>query len=255
MREPFGLTGRLALVTGGGRGLGEAACHALSAAGATVVVADLHGAAARAVAEAIGGAGGTAEGVALDVTDRAAVGAAVEGIAERHGRLDVLVNNAAVTERGPAYEFPPPAFDALIDVNVRAAYFVAQRAARLMRERGGGAIVNVASIGGQVVDGERSSAYDMTKAAVIQMTKNQAYEWAADNIRVNTVAPGYMRTAMTAELLPDRRTTDAVVERHIPLGRIGEPEDLGGPVVFLSSPAAAYVTGHTLNVDGGWVIS
>ncbi|MER5389357.1 glucose 1-dehydrogenase [Saccharopolyspora sp. NPDC002686] len=254
MRELFDLSGQVALVTGGGRGLGAAQCRALASAGALVVVADVLATDAQDVAEDIAGAGGRAEPAALDVTDATAVEQLLDDLCARFGGVDVLVNNAAITARDRAYEFPTTKFDSLLAVNVRAAYFVAQATAQRMRERGGGRIVNIASIGGQVVDGERSSVYDMTKAAVIQMTKNLAYEWAADGIRVNAIAPGYMRTQMTAELLPDQETTDSIVRRHIPLGRIGEPDDLAGPVLFLASSASAYVTGHTLNVDGGWVI-
>ncbi|HEY3684147.1 MAG TPA: glucose 1-dehydrogenase [Streptosporangiaceae bacterium] len=253
MPDLFGLDGRVAVVTGGGRGLGAAACRALAAAGAHVVAADLRG--GDAVAAEITAAGYGAEAAVLDVTDRAAVRACLDRVEARHGGIGILVNNAAITLRDPAYAFPPEKFDALVDVNMRAAYYTARDAAVRMRAAGGGAIVNIASIGGQVVDGERSSVYDMTKAAVIQMTRNQAYEWAPDGIRVNAVAPGYMRTAMTEELLPDPETTAALVRAHIPLGRIGEPADLAGPIVFLASPAAGYVTGHTLNVDGGWVIT
>ncbi|MGW3164381.1 SDR family NAD(P)-dependent oxidoreductase [Streptomyces sp. NPDC001142] len=158
-----------------------------------------------------------------------------EASGDRSGRL---VNNAGVSLRNGALEATPEEFDTTLSVNLRGTYFTAQRAARAMRERGGGRIINLASIGGLVVDGERSSVYDASKAAVVQVTKNMAYEWGRYGIRVNAIAPGYMRTAMTTDLLPDRAEEDRLVDTHIPLGRIGEPGDLGGAVVFLFSERA-----------------
>ncbi|HEY0696467.1 MAG TPA: SDR family oxidoreductase, partial [Micromonospora sp.] len=191
----------------------------------------------------------------LDVTSTDSIDAAVREL-EHQGRVPhVVVNNAGVSVRNSALDATTGEFDLTLAVNLRGTYFVAQRAARTMRGHGGGRIVNLASIGGLVVDGEQSSVYDASKAAVVQLTRNLAYEWGRYGIRVNAIAPGYMRTEMTAELLPSREVEDELVARHIPLGRVGEPEDLAGAVVFLASAASAYVTGHTLTVDGGWVVS
>ncbi|OUZ12470.1 hypothetical protein BHE97_01825 [Aeromicrobium sp. PE09-221] len=248
------LDGSTALVTGATGGLGRIQAFALGRAGARIIAADLDLAAAESLVADLGEEGLDASPARLDVTD-------ARGIEELFAGLgggwipDILVNNAGVSIRQSALDATPEVFDLTHAVNVRGAYFVAQAAARAMRPRGGGRIVNIASIGGLVVDGPQSSVYDASKAAVVQMTKNQASEWGRWNIRVNAIAPGYMRTAMTADLLPDAAVEQRIVDQHIPLGRVGEPADLAGPVVFLASEASAYVTGHCLTVDGGWLVA
>lgn len=251
----FTLDNRVALITGAGRGLGRAQAMGLAAAGATVVVTDVDVDTAKQTAELIADAGGAAHPMALDVGDIAHAGRVLAEVNETVGPVRVLVNNAAITRRAFAIEAPVEDFDVLMDVNVKGLYFTAQAVARQMREAGGGSIVNLASIGGMVVDGPRSSLYDATKAAVIQLTRNLAFEWGRYGIRVNAIAPGYMRTEMVAEFLTDPAAEQAIIDAHLPIGRIGEPDDLAGPVVFLASDASRFVTGHTLNVDGGWVIS
>ncbi len=251
----FGLDGVVSVVTGAGRGLGRAQARALAGAGSTVVVADVDAEGAQQSAKLIEQDGGTATAVRLDVSDTAHVREMFAQVRAEHGPVGVLVNNAAITRRAYALEAPEEHFDQLVAVNMRGLYFTAQTAARQMKDAGGGSIINLASIGGQVVDGPRSSLYDGTKAAVIQLTKNMAFEWGRYGIRVNAIAPGYMRTDMVAEFLTDAEAEQQIVDAHLPIGRIGEPDDLGGPVVFLASAASGFVTGHTLNVDGGWVIS
>ncbi|MER7312108.1 MULTISPECIES: SDR family NAD(P)-dependent oxidoreductase [Streptomyces] len=251
----FSLAGRTALVTGAGGGLGRAQCEALGTAGARIIASDLDPAAAEETRAYLARRSVDCAALELDATSTSAVEAAFDALEASGDLPDVLVNNAGVSLRNSALEATPEEFDTTLAVNLRATYFTAQRAARAMRERGGGRIINLASIGGLVVDGERSSVYGASKAAVVQVTKNMAYEWGRYGIRVNAIAPGYMRTAMTTDLLPDRAEEDRLVATHIPLGRIGEPGDLAGAVVFLASDASAYVTGHTLTVDGGWVVS
>ncbi|MFF9076753.1 SDR family NAD(P)-dependent oxidoreductase [Streptomyces sp. NPDC014735] len=251
----FSLSGQTALVTGAAGGLGRAQCLALGTAGARVIVSDLDPKAAEETCAYLGEHAIDCSPLELDATRPSGVDAAFDALEASGDGPDVLVNNAGVSLRNSALEATPEEFDTTLSVNLRGTYFTAQRAARAMRERGGGRIINLASIGGLVVDGERSSVYDASKAAVVQVTKNMAYEWGRYGIRVNAIAPGYMRTAMTTDLLPDRAEEDRLVDTHIPLGRIGEPGDLAGAVVFLASEASAYVTGHTLTVDGGWVVA
>ncbi|MEU7000723.1 glucose 1-dehydrogenase [Nonomuraea sp. NPDC046570] len=255
MRNLFSLDGLTALVTGAAGGLGRAQSLALGAAGARVVASDLTAEAAGRACDELSEAGVANLPLVLDVTSVADVDRAFGELDAAGVRVDILVNNAGVSLRNSALEATPEEFDTTLAVNLRGTYLMAQRAARRMREQGGGCVVNLSSIGGLVVDGERSSVYDASKAAVVQVTKNMAYEWGRYGIRVNSIAPGYMRTAMTADLLPSPEAEERLIDRHIPLGRVGEPGDLAGAVVFLASPAASYVTGHTLTVDGGWVIA
>lgn len=252
---PFSLVGETALVTGGAGGLGLAQAQALARAGATIILADLRDDIVENGVAALAAEGVVAHGVELDVTDSASVTAAFADIEARGIAPTILINNAGVSLRNAAIDATEHEFDLTFGVNVKGTFLVAQAAARLMRERGGGTIVNLASIGGHVVDGPRSSVYDASKAAVVQITKNLAYEWAPFGIRVNGISPGYMRTAMTESLLPDVAEEQRIIDGHIPLGRIGTPKDLEGIVVFLCSPAASYITGHTVLVDGGWLVS
>ncbi|AXI76241.1 SDR family NAD(P)-dependent oxidoreductase [Peterkaempfera bronchialis] len=251
----FSLSGQTALVTGASGGLGRAQCLALGAAGARVIVSDLDPEAAQQACDHLAEQGVDCVPLELDVTSTHSVNEAFDALDARGDSPDILVNNAGVSLRNSALEATEDEFDLTLTVNLRGTYFTAQRAARTMSRRGGGRIVNISSIGGLAVDGERSSVYDASKAAVVQVTRNMAYEWGRHGIRVNSIAPGYMRTAMTSDLLPSREVEERIVRDHIPLGRVGEPGDLSGAVLFLASQASAYVTGHTLTVDGGWLVA
>jgi 2-deoxy-D-gluconate 3-dehydrogenase len=249
MSGPFSLAGRTAVVTGGGRGLGAGISEALLAAGADVVVL-----ARREVPEELAKTaarlGRAIEHVAVDLADADAVDAAVDEVLARH-RVDVLVNNAGVQERHPAAEFPLEAWDRVLDVNLRVVFRLAQRFGGPMLERGEGAIVNLASLL-SFQGGLNVAAYAASKGGVAQLTKALANEWAARGVRVNAVAPGYMATDMNEALLNDPVRLEQLSVR-IPAGRWGRPEDIGNVVVFLASPAAAYVHGQVLAVDGGWM--
>ncbi|WP_432494248.1 glucose 1-dehydrogenase [Kineococcus auxinigenes] len=249
MSGPFGLTGRTAVVTGGGRGLGLGISTALLRAGADVVVlgrrevpGELHEEAAR--------HGRRVHHHAVDLADASAVEAAARAVLDAH-RVDVLVNNAGAQERHPAVDFPLQAFDRVLDVNLRAVFQLCQLFGRPMLERGEGRVVNVASLlsfqGGLTVP-----AYAASKGAVAQLTKALCNEWAGRGVGVNAVAPGYMATDMNEALLADPQRLEQLSVR-IPAGRWGTPQDVGDVVVFLASPAAAYVHGHVLAVDGGWL--
>ena len=243
LADRLDLSGRVALVTGAGGGLGRAQVEVLVEAGATVVGADLEPPETRQGSHPR----------ALDITDTDQLADMVASCERDFGGLDILVNNAGISLPGPVLDYLPGDLDRTIAVNQKAFFELSRLAGRVMVRRGG-AIVNIASIGGMVVDGPHSAAYDATKAAVIQMTKNFAVELAGSGIRVNAVAPGYTRTDMIARYLEDEDYVAEITSRKIPLGRIGCPEEIADAVCFLASDAASYITGHTLNVDGGWVI-
>ncbi len=257
------LKDKVAIVTGGSRGIGRAICERLAAEGAVAVVADIDGAEAERTASEISAGGGKALGVALDVTKQADIEALVETVVARAGRIDVLVNNAGVFDLSPLLEQTRESWDRIHDVNVKGLFFVMQAAARQMVAQGeGGRIINLASQAGR--RGEALVAnYCASKAAVISITQSAALALTEHAITVNAIAPGIIETPMWAVVdglfakyqglppgEPKRRAVDA-----IPAGRIGEPEDVAAAIAFLASDDAAYITAQTLNVDGGNVMS
>jgi NAD(P)-dependent dehydrogenase (short-subunit alcohol dehydrogenase family) len=251
MTGPFDLSGTTALVTGAARGLGRAIALSLAEAGADVALGLRDANADGGLVAEIAALGRRALPLAMDVTDLAASRAAIDTAILEFGRLDILVNNAGGGIGGAAIDVREEDFDAVWDLNTRSTFFISQHAARSMRERGGGAIVNIASQAGLVaLPGE--SSYCVSKAAVIHMTRVHAVEWGQYGIRVNAVAPTFIETDGTAEALSDPAFRAETVERIAALHRIGVPTEVSGAVVFLSSPAASLVTGQTLAIDGGW---
>jgi 2-deoxy-D-gluconate 3-dehydrogenase len=249
MSTPFDLSGKTAVVTGGGRGLGLGISDALLEAGADVIVfgrSPLPVALTKHAAEL----GRQVDFVALDLANSDAIAAAADQVLSAR-RVDILVNNAGTQDRYPAVNFPLAAWDSVLDVNLRAVFQLCQQFGRPMLERGEGKIVNLASLlsfqGGTTVP-----AYAASKGAVAQLTKALCNEWSSRGVNVNAVAPGYMATEMNTALLADPVRMEQISTR-IPAGRWGEPEDIGNVVVFLASPAAAYVHGQVLAVDGGWM--
>lgn len=237
------LDGKIALVTGGGSGLGESIARKFAAEGATVVVADLSGRQEE-VAESIGERAVARE---LDVADAASVAATEEWLRETYGRLDVLANNAGIN--GPAmltHEYPIEEFDRVLGVNLRGAFMVQQAGLRLMLDQGG-AIVNTASIGGLYAT-PTASAYITSKGGVVMMTKTAALEYATKGIRVNAVAPGIIRTPWIDRL--DAELVDQLAAQ-VPQGRIGESDEAANVAAFLASDEASHVTGQVWLVDGG----
>ena len=240
------LTGRVALVTGASRGIGRAIAIALAARGAAVVTA-ARGDGARGVADEITGAGGLAEAVTLDVTDRASVQKGVERAIERFGQLDILVNNAGIARDQLLLRLKQDDWDAVLATNLTAAYICTQVALRPMLKRGGGRVINITSIVGETGNAGQAN-YAASKAGLIGFTKALALEVASRQITVNAVAPGWIDTDMTRGIPDGAR--DAWVAK-IPLNRLGRPEDVAAAVAFLASDEASYITGHVLAVNGG----
>jgi NAD(P)-dependent dehydrogenase (short-subunit alcohol dehydrogenase family) len=243
----FRLDGKIALVTGAGRGIGRAIALALAAAGAEVLLTSRTLAELDSATAEIEAAGGTARPVSFDVTDRAAVREAFAGLS----RLDILVNNAGLNRPQAFLEVDEEMLDRLIDLNVRALFRTAQAGARLMVEAGSGVIINMSSQMGHVGSELNRTVYVMTKHAVEGLTKAMAVELAPKGLRVVSIAPTFIMTPLTRPFLDDPAFSKWVHDR-IPMGRLGTVEEVAHAVVFLASPAAALVTGSSLLVDGGW---
>jgi NAD(P)-dependent dehydrogenase (short-subunit alcohol dehydrogenase family) len=250
--DPFDLTGRVAVVTGASRGIGRAIALRLAAQGATVAVTSRKLEACEAVAAEIREAGGNALAMACHIGEPADIERLVEAVAAGQGRLDILVNNAAANPYyGPALDMDLDAYHKTVDVNLRGYFWASVQAARRMRGQGGGSIVNVASVNG-VRPMEGQVVYSMTKAGIINMTQGLARELGRDGIRVNALLPGITETKFAQALHGDTRTR-ALVEKLLPLGRIAQPEEMAGAVLYLVSDAASYTTGSCITVDGGWL--
>ena len=249
-RDRFSLLGRVALVTGAGSGLGETMARGLAIAGAVVVCADIDGEAAARVAEALGGEATAAH---IDVRDPDAVEAMAIDVAKMTGRIDVLVNSAGIGGRSPAVDYADDLWQNVLDVNLTGSFYVCRAVGRLMIQSGdGGSIVNIASIGGLVAF-PGSVGYQASKGGVVQMTRSLAVEWAPHGIRVNAIAPGHIATAIVRRQWETEPELKLFFLSRTPSGELGTPEDLIGPVLFLTSDASRMVTGHILTVDGGYV--
>jgi NAD(P)-dependent dehydrogenase (short-subunit alcohol dehydrogenase family) len=249
----FDLTGRTALVTAASKGLGRACAVALAHAGADVAVGLRDASDDGGVVAEVAAMGRRAYAVPMDMTDLAQVRAGVDEAAARLGHLDILVNNAGVAPTNLAADVTEADFDRTVQVNLKSTFFACQAAHRHMKAQGFGRIVNMGSQAGSVAL-PTESVYCMTKAGVAHLTACLAVEWGPTGITVNCVAPTFIRTPGTAPALSDPAFAADVVERIAALHRIGEPVEVAGAVVFLASPAASLVTGHTLLVDGGWTV-
>jgi 2-deoxy-D-gluconate 3-dehydrogenase len=248
----MGLSGKVAVVTGAGSGIGRAIAIAVAEAGADCVPCEHPDRMGNldSVCEAIEAVGRRAFPAPLMLPDVESIDNVVDLAVSKAGRIDVLVNNAGINIPCDALDVTEEQWDAVLDVNLKGTFFMAQRVARAMKASGGGKIVNIASQNGVVAYYKRA-AYCASKAGVVNLTRVLAIEWAEHQINVNAVGPTFVLTPLTQSTFDDPELRDDLISR-IPIGRVGQPEDVTGAVVFLASPAAAMITGHTLLVDGGW---
>jgi len=251
LHSRFQLDGKIALVTGASKGIGEAMARGLAEFGAKVVVSSRKQKAVDTVAVAFKADGLEATGIAANMGSIDDIHALVNKMVEVYGGIDIVINNAAANPVfGPLQDTDERAFDKIIDVNLKGAFELCKKAYPLMKQRGGGSIIHISSIGGLTPE-DGIGIYSVSKAAIINLTKAMAQDWGADNIRVNAICPGLIKTRFSQALWDDDETLNRF-EKRIPLGRIGQPEDLAGLAVYLSSNAAAYCTGGIYMVDGGY---
>jgi NAD(P)-dependent dehydrogenase (short-subunit alcohol dehydrogenase family) len=248
----FDLTGKIAVVSGASRGIGAAIAKLLAAQGAHTIVSSRRQADCQTVVDEILAAGGSAAAMACHIGELPQIEALFTDIKQRHGRLDVLVNNAATSPYfGSILATDPGAFQKTVDVNIRGYFYMSTHGAKLMMENGGGSIINVASVNG-VNPGHFQGIYSITKAAVISMTKAFAVECAEAGIRCNALLPGLTDTKFASVLV----NTPAILNRalaRIPMRRVGQPSEMAGLVLYLASAASTYTTGAVVNVDGGYL--
>ena len=248
----FDLSDKIAVVTGASRGIGAEIARLLAAQGAHVIVSSRKQEDCQKVVDAIVADGGSAEASACHIGELAQIEALFARLEQTHGRLDVLVNNAAVNPYfGPITETDPAIFQKTVDVNIRGYFYMSSFGAKLMAKRGGGSIVNVASVNG-VVPGLQQGIYSITKAAVISMTKAFAVECAEAGVRCNALLPGLTDTKFAAVLV----NTPAILKQalaHVPMRRVAQPSEMAGAALYFASAASSYTTGAVLNVDGGYL--
>lgn len=250
----FDLTGKSALITGSTRGIGLAIARRMAEAGARVVISSRNQQACDEVAAQINAEGGSAIAVACNINDRAQLEGLVKKTSEHFAAIDILVCNAALNPHyGPSQQIPDEAFDKIMNANIGSAHRLCQLVIPGMAERGGGAVVIVSSIAG--LKGSRMlGAYGISKAADMQLARNLAVEWGPNNVRVNCIAPGLVRTDFARALWENPETYAATVAQY-PLRRIGEPDEIAGAAIYLASAAGSFTTGQTLVVDGGGTIA
>ena len=249
----FDLSGKVALVTGASRGIGESIAKTLAAYGAHVIVSSRKVESCEAVVTAIRDAGGSAEAMACHIGEMAQIEAVFAAIGEKHGRLDILVNNAATNPYfGPIVDTDLSSFQKTLDVNIRGYFYSSVNGIKLMTKNGGGSIVNVASVNG-VIPGDMQGIYSITKAAVISMTKAFAKECAQSGVRVNALLPGATDTKFASALVHNPEVLNKMMP-HVPMRRVAHPDEMAGAVLYLVSNASSYTTGTALNVDGGYLL-
>lgn len=248
----FDLSGKIAIVTGASRGIGVEIARLLAAHGAHTIVSSRKQADCQVVVDEIVAAGGSATAVACHIGELEQIEALFAHVERQHGRLDVLINNAATNPYfGPITETDPAIFQKTVDVNIRGYFYMCSHGARLMARNGGGAIVNVASVNG-VVPGFQQGIYSITKAAVISMTKAFAVECAEAGVRCNALLPGLTDTKF-ASVLVNTPTILRQALAHVPMRRVAQPSEMAGAALYLASSASSYTTGAALNVDGGYL--
>jgi NAD(P)-dependent dehydrogenase (short-subunit alcohol dehydrogenase family) len=246
----FDIKGRKALVTGAGRGIGKVLALALAEAGCDVSILEIDKNNAEATAAEIRRKGRQSLAIQVDVTIKEQIDKALAETARELGGLDICINNAGIAIHKPAEEMPEEDWQKIMDINLTGVFFGSQAAARIMIPQKRGSIINIASMSGVSVNvPQKQAAYNASKAGVAMLSKSLAVEWAPYGIRVNSISPGYMKMEMTmASLTPLFPTWEALT----PMGRLGEPEELRGAVLYLASDASSYMTGHDLVIDGGY---
>lgn len=248
-KNRFDLTGKVAIVTGGTKGLGYGMAKGLAEAGADIVIVSRTPADCERVAAEIAATGRRSIGIPTDVSKLDSINKMVELAAEKMGRIDILVNNAGTAVTKPSLDLTEEDWDYVVDLNLKGQFFIAQAVGRLMKEQKSGSIINIASVFGVIVD-KNVLPYHASKAGLIHMTKALASEWARYNIRVNAVSPGYVITPMNEKEFSDPKVMDHFVKK-IPQRHLGQVDDIVGAVVYMASDAARYTTGSNLLVDGG----
>jgi NAD(P)-dependent dehydrogenase (short-subunit alcohol dehydrogenase family) len=248
----FDIKGRKALVTGAGRGIGKVLALTLAEAGCDVALFGLHHKNLEEVAVLVSKSGVRSLVLEGDVSRKSDVQKAFSAVAKGFGRLDISVNNAGISMQTPVEEMPEPDWDRIMDINMKGVFLCSQEAAHLMIPRKSGSIINIGSISARTVNvPQKQAVYDTSKAGVVMLTQAMAVEWAPYGIRVNSISPGYMKTEMT---LSSMSKLFPAWESLTPLGRLGEPEELRGALIYLASDASSYMIGHDLVVDGGYTI-
>lgn len=253
MQNRFDLTGRVAVVTGGGRGIGREIARTLANAGANIVIGELDPANAEDSASEMRSLGRESLAVATDVRDPQSVEAMTQAVMSKFGKIDILINNAGIARHVAAEDTPDDIWLDVININLNGVYWCCRSVGKRMLERGSGAIVNIASMSGSIVNTPQpQAAYNVSKAGVIMLTKSLAAEWAMRGVRVNSVSPGYTASEMTKQAITRVQDWYKVWMDMTPMKRMGEPDEIAHAVWYLASDAASFATGTDLIVDGGY---
>jgi tropinone reductase I len=252
MNARWTLQGQRALITGGTRGIGRAIAAEFIGLGAEILIAARTREQIQSITKDLAGTGRSVSGIAGDVSTEEGRAAILAAVQERWGALDILVNNAGTNIRKKTPAFTEEEYRRVMDTNMHSVFALTRGAYPLMKKAGGGSIVNITSVAGLTSLGT-GTPYAMTKAAIIQLSRGLAAEWAKDNIRVNSVAPWYIRTSLTEGLLNDPTILASILSRT-PMRRVGEPEEVAAATAFLCMPAASYITGQCVSVDGGFMV-